>query len=102
MFNNKGEEIKLNPDPYGLHVSIILLKTETNLHLVREFFASCSKKGTSLTFVTREDWRMAHKLISIMVEANQVIDVNFPHNFPNKILCYKCSNAMFCCRFWQQ
>ena len=79
MFNNKGEEIKLNPDPYGKHVSIILLKTETNLHLVREFFASCSKKGTSLTFVTREDWRMAHKLISIMVEANQVIDVNFPN-----------------------
>ena len=85
MFNNKGEEIKFNPDPYGQHVSIIhwsftrSLKTETNLHLVREFFASCSKKGTSLTFVTREDWRMAHKLISIMVEANQVIDVNFPH-----------------------
>lgn len=31
------------------------------------------KKGTSLTFVTREDWRMAHKLISIMVEANQEV-----------------------------
>ena len=30
------------------------------------------KKGTSLTFVTREDWRQAHKLINIMVEANQV------------------------------
>ncbi|PFX20883.1 probable ATP-dependent RNA helicase DDX43 [Stylophora pistillata] len=31
------------------------------------------KKGTSLTFVTREDWRMAHKLINIMVEANQEV-----------------------------
>ncbi|XP_073258696.1 probable ATP-dependent RNA helicase DDX43 [Porites lutea] len=31
------------------------------------------KKGTSLTFVTRDDWRQAHKLINIMVEANQVV-----------------------------
>ncbi|XP_068681098.1 probable ATP-dependent RNA helicase DDX43 isoform X1 [Montipora foliosa] len=31
------------------------------------------KKGTSLTFVTRDDWRQAHKLINIMVEANQEV-----------------------------
>ena len=37
---------------------------------------SCSKKGTSLTFVTRDDWRQARKLINIMVEANQVTDID--------------------------
>lgn len=31
------------------------------------------KKGTSLTFVTRDDWRQAQKLIKIMVEANQEV-----------------------------
>ena len=31
------------------------------------------KKGTSLSLVTRDDWRQAHKLINIMVEANQVL-----------------------------
>lgn len=31
------------------------------------------KTGTALTFVTREDWRQAHKLIGIMVEANQEV-----------------------------
>ena len=40
---------------------------------------SCSKKGTSLTFVTRDDWRQAHKLINIMVEANQVTDIFSRH-----------------------
>lgn len=31
------------------------------------------KKGTSLSLVTRDDWRQAHKLINIMVEANQEV-----------------------------
>ena len=31
------------------------------------------RSGTALTFVTREDWGSAHKLVSIMVEANQEV-----------------------------
>lgn len=31
------------------------------------------RSGTALTFVTREDWGSAHKLISIMTEANQEV-----------------------------
>lgn len=32
-----------------------------------------SRSGTALTFVTRDDWGSAQKLLNIMVEANQEV-----------------------------
>ena len=69
-------------DPPSKFFIIILHRQITlcfDCKLTLDGLLSCSKKGTSLTFVTRDDWRQAHKLINIMVEANQVTDIFSRH-----------------------
>ncbi|EDO39699.1 predicted protein, partial [Nematostella vectensis] len=46
-------------------------------------FCFSSRSGTSLTFISREDWRSAHKLIKIMVQANQEVP-DFLHDMAKR------------------
>ncbi|KXJ28996.1 probable ATP-dependent RNA helicase DDX43 [Exaiptasia diaphana] len=50
------------------------------------------RKGTALTFITRNDWNYAHKLINIMIKANQAVP-DFLHDMAKRYEEYRERNG---------